>query len=278
MKLTFLGTGTSSGNPSLGCDCRVCSSDDSHDHRLRTSALLETERGTRLLIDCGPDFRYQMLRWISSLPVDSSFRNFLSRAKQGNSIPQLIDGVLVTHFHYDHVGGLDDLRPFCIARPMPIYADVKTCDYIREKYPYCFHESKNTFVPRFQTITVRPLKSFKIKELSILPIQVMHGKMPILGFRIAQMAYLTDLKTLPEENLSFLKDLDTLVIDALQRDGNHPTHENIQEALALVRRLTPRRTYLIHMSHNAGCHSESQAFLPPSVSFAYDELVVEIPE
>ena len=95
MKLTFLGTGTSSGNPSLGCDCRVCSSDDSHDHRLRTSALLETERGTRLLIDCSPDFRYQMLRWISSLPVDSSFRNFLSRAKQGNSIPQLIDGVLV---------------------------------------------------------------------------------------------------------------------------------------------------------------------------------------
>ena len=278
MKLTFFGTGTSSGNPSLGCDCRVCSSDDPRDRRLRTSALLETERGTRVLIDCSPDFRYQMLRWISTLTVDSPFRNFLSKAKQSNCIPQLIDGVLVTHFHYDHVGGLDDLRPFCIAQPMPIYADAKTCDYIRDKYPYCFYESEYTFVPRFHTIKLFPLKSFRIRELSVLPLQVLHGQMPILGFRIGKMAYLTDLKTLPEENLSYLHGLDTLVIDALQRGGNHPTHENIQDALALVRRLTPRRTYLIHMSHNAGCHSEAQAFLPPSVSFAYDELAVEIPE
>lgn len=278
MKLTFLGTGTSTGNPSLGCDCRVCLSQDPRDKRLRTSALLETEKGIRLLIDCGPDFRYQMLRWISIQPPDSPFRHFLSHSKKGASIPQLIDGVLVTHLHYDHIGGLDDLRPFCIAHPMPIYADERTCKYIKAKLPYCFHESKNTFVPRFEMIKVLPLKSFSIKELKVIPLQVMHGKMPIVGYRIGNLAYLTDLKTLPEENYAYLKNLDTLVLDALQKKGDHPTHENVTDALRLVDHIRPRRTFLVHMSHKAGLYVDGKYFLPESVAFAYDQLSIDIPE
>lgn len=254
MKITFLGTGTSSGIPLLGCQCPVCCSNDLHDKRLRTSALLESEAGTRVLIDCGPDFRQQMLNH----PVES------------------IDAVLLTHLHYDHVGGLDDLRPFSIEKELPIYADRRTSLYIKERLPYCFQSHPKTFVPRFALHTVQAHKSFNINELEVTPIKVMHGKMPIHGFRIGKLAYLTDLKTLPESEFCILEGVDTLVVNALHRHKQHPTHQNFPEALEFAARVGAKRTYFIHLSHHAGFHAECNASLPKGIHLAYDGLVLDI--
>lgn len=254
MRLTFLGTGTSSGVPILGCRCPVCTSTDPRDNRLRCSALVETDAGTRVLIDCGPDFRQQMLS-----------RPFLP-----------FDGVLLTHYHYDHIGGLDDLRPYCIGNTVQLYLDKKTARYVHYRLPYCFQKQPKTFVPSFGLNIVAPRVPFQIKELTVLPLTVMHGKSPILGYRIGRLAYLTDMKTLPADEETLLQDLDVLVVDALHRDGNHPTHQNMRDALAFVQRVKPRRAFFIHMSHNAGLHAESQKLLPPHVRFAYDGLTVQI--
>lgn len=252
-RLTFLGTGTSSGVPCLGCPCAVCRSSDPRDRRLRTSALLETEAGTRILIDCGPDFRQQML----SRPFHP------------------LDGVLLTHSHYDHIGGLDDLRPYCIENTVHLYLDKKTARYVRYRLPYCFQKHPKTFVPSFALHTVESGIPFRIKETGILPLTVMHGATPILGYRIGRMAYLTDMKTFPREQMTLLQDLDTLIVDALHRDGNHPTHQNMHEALDFARALRPRHTYFIHMSHNAGLHAEAADMLPPDVRLAYDGLTIQ---
>lgn len=253
MRLTFLGTGTSSGVPNLGCTCTVCRSADPHDHRLRCSSLIETEAGTRVLIDCGPDFRQQMLR-----------RPFFQ-----------LDGVLITHSHYDHIGGLDDLRPYCIDNTVQLYLDKKTANYVHYRLPYCFQKHPKTFVPSFALNIVSPGVPFRIKELNILPLTVMHGQTPILGYRIGRMAYLTDMKTFPQHQETLLQDLDVLIVDALHREGNHPTHQNMKEALAFAAAVHPKRTYFIHMSHNAGLHAESARILPPNVFFAYDNLTIE---
>ena len=254
MRITFLGTGTSSGVPLLGCTCEVCQSTDPHDKRLRPSVLIETDCQTRVLIDCGPDFREQMLR-----------RPF-----------QPFDGVLLTHFHYDHVGGLDDLRPYCVEHPVDLYLDKKTAEYVRYRMPYCFQKTPKTFVPTFNLRIVKPREAFKIKELTILPLTVMHGRSPILGFRIGRMAYLTDMKTFPASEISLLQDLDVLIVDALQKEREHPTHQNVAQALEFVEKVKPKRTYFIHMSHRAGLHAESSKMLPPRVQYAYDNLQINL--
>lgn len=258
MKITILGSGTSTGVPEIGCTCPVCTSADPKDRRLRCSGLVEVD-GVRILIDCGPDFREQMLRL-------GDFR--------------AIDAVLVTHEHYDHVGGLDDLRPFCRFRDVPVYAEPYAAQHLRERIPYCFAEKLYPGVPHISLEEIHPGVPFKVsntegKTVEILPIRVMHGKLPILGFRIGGMAWITDMLTMPEGEYEHLHGLEVLVMNAL-RPQPHGTHQSISEALENVRRLAPKETYFVHMSHHAGLHEETEKELPPQVHLAYDGLVIEL--
>lgn len=249
MKVTFLGTGTSTGVPEIGCPCEVCTSKDPRDQRLRTSVLVETG-GKRILLDCGPDFRWQMIR-------SKTYR---------------LDAVLVSHEHYDHVGGLDDLRPFCREKGVDIYAEDFVAGAIETRIPYVFRKNRYPGVPN---LTMHRIKNFPfvVDGIAVTPVRVMHGGLPILGYRIGNMAYLTDLKSLPEEEYAKLEGLDILIIAALRR-GMHPTHESLEEALANVERIAPKEAYLIHMSHRIGLHAEIEKELPPHVHFAYDGLVI----
>lgn len=253
MRLTFLGTGTSNGVPVIGCDCEVCRSNDPRDKRLRTSALVETE-STRVLIDCGPDFRQQIL--------PHPFRK--------------IDGVLVTHIHYDHVAGIDDLRPFCRLGAVNIYANADTCRGLHHNMPYCFGEHLYPGVPLLALHAVAPHEPLQVGDLSILPIEVMHGQMPILGFRIGTMVYITDMKTIDDAELPYLQGIDTLVVNALRWEKPHHSHQLVDEAIAFSRRLGARRTFLTHLTHEIGLHGEADKRLPDGFHFAYDGLQIEV--
>ncbi|MBD5185653.1 MAG: MBL fold metallo-hydrolase [Bacteroidales bacterium] len=258
MKIRFLGTGTSTGVPSLLCDCKVCRSTDSRDHRQRCSALVTADNGANLLIDCGPDFYQQMLA-AGSPPIDA---------------------LLVTHHHYDHVGGVDDLRPYCHHRPadagnFPIYALPEVMDDIHRRMPYCFGEHLYPGVPTFDLHTIGGTRSFEAAGVEVTPLPVIHGPAQITGFRIGPLGYITDCSTLPEESRKILKGVDTLVINAL-RIKPHPSHMNLQESLAVIAEIKPRQALLIHMSHDIGLHAEIDAALPQGVSLAYDGLELKI--
>lgn len=251
MKVTLLGTGTSGGVPSIGCNCEVCRSNDPRDRRLRCSALLETET-TRVLIDCGPDFRQQML----PLPF------------------QRIDGILLTHIHYDHVSGIDDLRPFCVFGDIDIYANKGTADGLRTTMPYCFAEHLYPGVPRLHLHEVRPHEPFVIGDIPVMPIQVMHHDLPILGFRIGRFAYITDMKTIDEDELPYVEGVDTLVVNALRFAPSHHSHQTVDEAIAFVRRVGAQRAFLIHPSHHIGRYEEVNKQLPEGVELSYDGQVI----
>ena len=251
MRLTFLGTGTSIGVPEMCCHCQTCLSENPHDKRLRTSALIET--GTEnIIIDCGPDFRQQTLR----------------------TGVERVDAVLLTHEHYDHVGGLDDLRPYCTGRNIPIYAERNVMDHIMERIPYCFGSEKKPRTPNMELVEIVPDKSFSIGSTRILPIRVMHGTIPILGFRIGSLAYITDMKTIDPDQFILLEGVGTLVVNALHTK-EHPTHQNVRQAVLFAERVGARQTYFVHMSHRAGLHDVMNAKFPQGMQFAYDGLTIE---
>lgn len=256
MKVTLLGTGTSGGVPSIGCNCEVCRSKDPRDRRLRCSALIETCT-TRVLIDCGPDFRQQIL--------PQPF--------------QRIDGILLTHIHYDHVSGIDDLRPFCVFGHIDIFANPSTADGLRHTMPYCFAEHLYPGVPLLQLHEVLPHHPFSIGDINIMPIEVMHHSLPILGFRIGQhFAYITDMKTIADSELPYLQGVDTMVVNALRFAPAHHSHQTVDEAIAFVRRVGARRAYLIHPSHHIGLYDEVNRRLPAGIQLSYDGQVIEINE
>jgi len=252
MRLTFLGTGTSTGVPQLRCACPTCTSADTRDKRLRASAIIETQ-GRRLLIDCGPDFRQQMLRCGS---------------------PDL-DALLITHIHYDHVGGIDDLRPWCRrGHQFDIHCTADVEKDLRARLPYCFAEHPYPGVPSFRVTRIDPSMPFVAAGIHVTPLPVMHYMLPIIGFRIGPLAYITDAKTVPDSTLKLLHGVDTLVINAL-RPAEHISHMNIEQALTIITSVGARRTWLTHMSHDMPPHAT--VTLPRGVALAYDGLTIDIP-
>ena len=252
MKVRILGSGTSTGVPQIGCTCPVCTSADPKDNRLRASAIVETE-DARILIDCGPAFRAQVLH----LPFEK------------------IDGVLITHEHYDHVGGLDDLRPFCRFGAVPIYAEEYVARALRLRMPYCFVDHRYPGVPDIPLQEIEVGHAFSIHHTEVVPLRVMHGRLPILGYRIGRLAYLTDFKTIGDAEVEKLRGVEVLVVNAL-RFTEHYSHFNVAEALALIARVAPREAYLTHMSHDIGLHAVTEPTLPRGVHMAYDTLQIEI--
>lgn len=253
MKITILGSGTSTGVPQIGCRCAVCTSADPRDRRLRASAMIEVD-GVRILMDCGPDFREQMLRYDDFRPIDA---------------------VLLTHEHYDHVGGVDDLRPYCAFGDIPLYGDNLTVNDIRTRIPYCFRPNPYPGIPRITVDEVEPHVPLYIKGVEVIPIRVMHGRLPILGYRIGRMAYITDLKTLPDEEWAYLQGLDCLIVNALRHEA-HDTHQSLDDALRMASRIGAKQTWFIHMSHQIGLHAEVEKALPPHIHLAYDGVKIEI--
>ncbi len=252
MKITLLGTGTSCGVPVIGCQCEVCRSTDPRDRRLRTSALVETD-STCLLIDCGPDFREQMLRI---------------------GMTRNIDACLITHEHYDHVGGIDDLRPFSYRKNVQLYADDYSATHLEERLPYCLLRNVYPGVPQLVMNRIKAHDSFMIGDIPVMAIQVMHGQLPILGYRLGDVAFITDMKSMPDEEMELLKGVKILIVNAL-RYKQHPTHQTIEEAIAFARKIGDQETYLIHMCHEAGLHRVTDASLPEGIHLAYDELKIE---
>ncbi len=252
MKLTFLGTGTSCGVPTIGCRCHTCSSTDPHDKRLRCSALIETD-ATRLLIDCGPDFRQQIM--------PQPFRK--------------IDGILITHAHYDHMGGMDDIRPYCQFGEINVYADPLACQGMLQMLPYCFAENRYPGVPAIQLHEIHKHEPLRIGDIDIMPIEVMHHDLPILGYRFGNLTYITDMKTISDEELPYIEGTDVLIVNAL-REKPHHSHQTVTDAVHFARRVGARQTWLIHSSHDIGRHAEVNAQLPPDIQLAYDGQVIEV--
>ena len=249
MKVTFLGTGTSQGIPVIGCGCVVCQSADSRDKRLRVSVLIETNDKT-IVIDSGPDFRYQMLR---------------AGVKD-------LDAILFTHEHKDHVAGLDDIRPFnyLLHKKIEIYATPRVQEALKREFSYIFEDTKYHGLPQINMHTVAE-EPFAIGESTIIPIDVMHHRLPVKGYRIGDFTYITDAKTIAESSMEKIKGSKFLVINALQKE-DHVSHFTLAEAIEFADRAGAEVTYFTHMSHNLGLHAAVEKELPPHIRLAYDGL------
>lgn len=255
MRVTFLGTGTSQGVPVIACRCTVCQSAEPRDRRLRTSILVCFDDGTQIVVDTGPDFRYQMLR---------------------EDVRQL-DAVLVTHAHKDHIAGMDDVRAFNYQQqgPIPIYGTTVTHQSLMREFYYAFGEQKYPGVPRLELKTIVAGEAFPIGEQHILPLEVMHYKMPVMGFRMGNFAYITDAKTVSDESKALLDGVEVLVVNALQEEP-HISHFTKEEAIAFAEEIGAKTTYLTHISHRFGKHTTIEKNLPKGVYLAYDGLVIEV--
>ena len=251
MKVTFLGTGTSQGVPVIACDCPVCMSVDFRDKRLRSSVLIESE-DLSIVIDTGPDFRQQMLR---------------ERVKR-------LDAVLFTHAHKDHTAGMDDIRSFNFRqrKDMPVYATDPVLEQLKNEFSYVFQEVKYPGVPQVETHHIKA-ESFCINGTEIIPVEVMHYKLPVLGFRIGDFTYITDMKTISEQELSKLEGTRHLVLNALQKDP-HISHLTLEEAISLSEKISAEKTYFTHISHKLGIHDVINKELPDGMQLAYDGLKI----
>ncbi|MEH6658339.1 MBL fold metallo-hydrolase [Leeuwenhoekiella marinoflava] len=254
MKITFLGTGTSQGIPIIGSTHPVCMSTDPRDKRLRVSILIEFE-GANYVIDCGPDFRQQMLM---------------------HNVNHL-EALLFTHEHADHTAGLDDIRPFFFRQgDIPVYAHKRVIAELKKRFDYIFKtENRYPGAPAVAIQEVVNNNSFTINKLKVEPINVMHGNLQVFGYRFGNFAYLTDVKTISESEKAKLNDLDVLVVNAL-REEPHYSHFNLKEALAFVEEIQPKQTYFTHISHLLGFHAEVEANLPENIHLAYDGLQLEL--
>lgn len=253
MTLKFLGTGTSQGIPVIGCHCEVCRSSDPKNFRCRSSALITTESGKKILIDCGPDFRMQML----------------------NNQEDQIDAVLLTHEHNDHVIGLDDLRPliFRNKKDMPIYANKRVGEEVRSRFPYAFADEKYPGAPSFELHEIKG--NFDLFETEIIPVEVLHSKISILGFKFKNLVYITDASFISEMEKEKLKNLDVLILNCIRKEELHPAHFILPQVLALFEELKPKKLYLTHISQQLGLHAEIEAKLPENVHLAFDGLVLD---
>ena len=253
MIITFLGTGTSQGVPVVACTCEVCLSADKHDKRLRTSIMIEAE-GKVVVIDSGPDFRYQMLR---------------------EQVMHL-DALVFTHEHKDHVAGMDDIRAFNYKQQsaIDVYATTRVQEALKREFSYIFSEFKYPGIPQVNLINIDK-QPFNIGNIELTPIEVMHYKLPVLGFRIKDFTYITDAKTITETEKKKIRGSKILVINALQRQ-EHISHFTFNEAIAFAKEINAEKTYLLHISHRLGKHAEVSAELPDGIELAYDGLKLHL--
>jgi phosphoribosyl 1,2-cyclic phosphate phosphodiesterase len=253
LKITFLGTGTSSGVPMIGCDCEVCISTDKKDKRLRSSILVQSAK-TSLIVDTGPDFRYQVLR--------ENIRH--------------LDAVLFTHPHKDHLAGLDDIRAFNFfsKQPMQVYADSLTEEAVRRDFYYAFSDTKYPGIPEINmnTITLAP---FTVGDIQVTPVLVWHFKMPVMGFRFGKFTYITDANRIDDSEKEKIKGTEVLVLNAL-RKTEHISHFSLGQAIELAQEINPKQTFFTHISHQLGKHAEVETELPDHIHLAYDRMVLEL--
>lgn len=254
MIITFLGTGTSQGIPIIGSDHPVCKSDNPKDNRLRVSVLLSWDN-YNYVIDCGPDFRYQMLR-----------ENCRS-----------LDGVLLTHEHSDHTAGIDDIRPFCFRQGvMTFYAHKRVFNELHRRFAYIFEtENKYPGAPTITEVAIEKTTPFMLGGKKVIPVEAMHNLLPVLGFRIDDFTYLTDVKTMEEKEIDKIRNSKVLVINAL-RKNLHESHFNLSEALSFIKKVNPEKAFLTHISHLLGFHDEVSEELPKNVYLAYDTLKIKL--
>ncbi|MDP9040470.1 MAG: MBL fold metallo-hydrolase [Bacteroidota bacterium] len=253
IKISFLGSGTSSGVPMIACPCEVCHSDDKKDKRLRSSILVESPT-TRIVIDTTPDFRYQMLR---------------------ENVTRL-DAVLFTHPHKDHIAGLDDIRAFNFfsGKPMPVFANEMTQEVIIREFPYAFTDFRYPGVPEIQLNTIAT-DPFMIGDIRVEPVQVWHLKMPVLGFRFGNFTYITDANRIDEAEKQKIRGSEVVVLNALRRE-KHISHFNLEEAIAMAHNLEATAAYFTHISHQMGKHAEVMSALPEGTALAYDGLKLQL--
>jgi len=253
LTITFLGTGTSQGVPVIACNCEVCTSADPRDKRLRTSILIEGE-GKVIVIDSGPDFRYQMLR----------------------ANVQHLDAIVFTHEHKDHIAGLDDIRAFNYKQngPIDVYADLRVQASLKREFYYIFEDFKYPGIPQLNLHTIG-LEPFSIGKINFIPIEVMHYKLPVLGFRINDFTYITDAKTVSEKEREKIKGSKILVVNALQKQS-HISHFTLDEAIVFAEEMGAEKTYFTHISHRLGKHEDISKLLPPHIELAYDGMQLDL--